>query len=127
VSGFDGSSLPKIPEWKFTLWGNYSIPLGDSGNLDFFSTVGYTDDFFFAAPFERELDRAPSFTRWDARAVWTSAAGNWEVSAFVNNITGELGVRSLETEGGEEWNFLRTATTTDPRVYGLGLRYSFGR
>ncbi len=127
VSGFDGSSLPKIPEWKFTVFANYNMPLGERGNVDFFTTVGYTDDFFFAAPFERDLDRAPSFTRWDARASWTSNDTQWQVSAFVNNITGELGARSLENEGGEEWNYLRTATTTDPRVYGMTLSYSFTR
>jgi iron complex outermembrane receptor protein len=92
VSGFDGASLPKIPEWKFTVWGNYSWSLGDSGTLDLFTTVGYTDEFFFNAPFQRDLDRAPSFTRWDARASWTSVSETWEVSAFVNNITNELGV-----------------------------------
>lgn len=54
---------------------------------------------------------------------WTSASQNWEVSAFVNNITGELGVRNLDIEGGEEFNYLRAVTTTDPRVYGMSLTY----
>ncbi|MEQ8858725.1 MAG: TonB-dependent receptor [Pseudomonadales bacterium] len=123
VSGFDGSSLPKIPKWKFTLWGNYTWQLGNGSTLDVFSTVGYTDEFFFGAPFSRELDRAPEFTRWDARASWNSANRNWEISAFVNNITGELGVRNLDIEGGEELNYLRSVATTDPRVYGMSLTY----
>jgi len=88
-----------------------------------FTTVGYTDEFFFNARFQRELDRAPSFTRWDARASWNSANRNWQVSAFVNNITNELGVRNLDIEGGEEFNFLRSVATTDPRVYGMSLTY----
>jgi len=121
-SGFDGASLPKIPEWKFTLWGNYAWPLGDMGQLDLYTSVGYTDDFFFNAPFERDLERAPSFTRWDARLNWESVTGTWGISAFVNNITNELGVRALETES-EEFNFQRKATTTDPRVYGLSVTY----
>ncbi|HSG90469.1 MAG TPA: TonB-dependent receptor [Pseudomonadales bacterium] len=121
-SGFDGAKLPKIPEWKFTLFGNYSIPLGDRGTVDLFSTLGWTDEFFFSAPFERGLERAPSFTRWDARASWTSPAESWEVSAFINNITDELGVRALETEG-ENQNFQRKVTTTDPRVYGVSLTW----
>ena len=126
VSGFDGASLPKIPEWKFTVFGNYTIPMGDKGTVDLFSTVGYTDEFFFNAPFQRELDRAPDFVRWDARASWTSVEETWEVSAFINNITGELGVRSLETQG-EFLNFQRKVTTTDPRVYGLTLSYRMRR
>jgi len=121
-SGFDGASLSKIPEWKFTLWGQYTIPLGASGNLDFFTTVGYTDDFYFGAPFQRDIDRAPSFTRWDARMSWRSPAERWEVSAFINNITGEIGVRAIEGQG-EQYNFQRRVTTTDPRVYGLSLLF----
>jgi len=126
VSGFDGASLPKIPEWKFTLWGNYTWPLGEAGTLDFFTTVGYTDDFFFNAPFERDLDRAPSFTRWDARMSWRSPGERWEVSAFVNNITGEIGVRALEGVG-EQYNFQRRVTTTDPRVYGVSLLFHWAQ
>jgi iron complex outermembrane receptor protein len=126
VSGFDGASLPKIPEWKFTLFGNYTIPMGNNGTVDLFSTVGYTDEFYFNAPYERDLDRAPEFVRWDASVNWTSVEETWEVSAFINNITGELGVRALETQG-EFLNFQRKVTTTDPRVYGVSLSYRIRR
>lgn len=125
-TGFDGATLPKIPEWKFTMFGNYTRPIGDNGTLDFFTTVGWTDEYFFSAPFERDLERTPAFTRWDARASWRSPAETWEVSAFVNNILDELGVRSIETEG-ENFNYQRQVTTTDPRVYGLSVSYSMQR
>src|SRR5690606_14960673 len=105
-----------------TAWGNYTWPLGDRGTLDLFTTVGYTDEYFFNAPFERDLDRTPEFVRWDARVSWTSAARTWEAAAFVNNITNELGVRALQGSG-EEANFKRFATTTDPRVFGLSIAY----
>ena len=121
-SGFDGASLPKIPEWKLSLFGSYTWPLGERGNLDFFSSIGYTDEYFFSAPFERELESTPSFVRWDARVSWTSNDERWEVSSFVNNITGELGVRQLQSLG-EDNNFQRQVTTNDPRVYGLSVAY----
>ncbi len=127
VSGFKGASLSKIPEWKFTVWGQYTWPLGDQvGNLDFFTTVGYTDDFWFGAPFQRDLDRAPNFTRWDARVSWRSPAETWEVSAFVNNITGDIGIRAIEGQG-EAYNYQRRVTTTDPRVYGLSVLFRWTR
>jgi hypothetical protein len=88
--------------------------------------VGYTDEFYFNAPYERDLDRAPEFVRWDASVNWTSVEETWEVSAFINNITGELGVRALETQG-EFLNFQRKVTTTDPRVYGVSLSYRIRR
>ncbi|MDZ7826875.1 MAG: hypothetical protein U5R48_13750 [Gammaproteobacteria bacterium] len=82
------------------VFGNYTeSPWATAGTIDLFSTVGYTDEFYFNAPFQRELDRAPDFVRWDARASWTSVEETWEVSAFINNITGELGVRAVEPQG----------------------------
>ena len=122
----DGSRLPKIPEWKFTFYGNYTWPLGDNGTVDLFSTLSWTDDFFFSAPFERGLELAPNFWRWDARASWKSASETWEVSAFVNNILDELGVRSIEVHDEAE-NYRRNITTTDPRVYGLSVTYRMQR
>ncbi len=121
-SGFDGASLPKIPKWKFTVWGDYTWPLGSSGTLDLYTTVGWTDEFYFDAPFERSIDRAPAFTRWDARVSWRSANQNWDVSAWVNNITEEFGLRQMD-EGSSGDNFLRSVTTSDPRVFGLTVSY----
>jgi iron complex outermembrane receptor protein len=126
VQGFDGDSLPKIPKWKFTLWGNYAWPLGQAGTLNLYTTVGYTDEFFFNAPFAREIDRAPSFTRWDARVSWNSTNDQWEISAFVNNITDKIAVRSLEAQG-EQFGFQRRATPGDPRAYGISLMYYWNR
>jgi hypothetical protein len=53
---------------------------------------------------------------------WRSPAERWEVSAFINNITGDIGVRAIEGQG-EQYNFQRRVTTTDPRVYGLSLLF----
>lgn len=121
-TGFDGASLPKIPEWKATAWFNYTWPMADRGRVDFFTTVGWTDEYFFSAPFERDLEATPAFTRWDARVSWNSPAEEWEVSGFINNITGELGVRQLQSLG-EDWNFQRQVTTNDPQVYGLSVTW----
>jgi outer membrane receptor protein involved in Fe transport len=121
-SSTDGSSLPKIPEWKFTAYGNYTWNLGNRGTVDLFSTLSWTDEYFFSAPFERDLERSPEFWRWDARVSWQNATRNWEVSAFVNNILDDLGVRSVETHQESEW-YRRNVTTTDPRVFGLSVTY----
>ncbi len=91
-------------------------------NLGFFSTAGWTDEYYFSAPFERDLEATPAFLRWDARVSWVTADEKWEVASFVNNITGELGVRQLQALG-EDWNYMRQATTNDPQVYGLSVTY----
>ena len=118
----DGNKLSKIPEWKFTFWAQYSLPLGQLGQMDFFTTAAWTDEWFIEAPFSRQFDRAPYFWRWDARASWRSVDSQWEVAGFINNITDKIAVRQIET-GEELQNFRRTITPTDPRVYGLQVKY----
>jgi len=119
----DGQQQPKIPEWKATGWLQYTWRT-NSGTYDLFSSLAYTGEWWIEPPFERDIDRAPEFTRWDIRGTWTSRDGTWEISAFVNNVTNEVGVRDIERESGG-LNYQRTITTTEPRLYGVGLRYRF--
>jgi outer membrane receptor protein involved in Fe transport len=118
-----GNQLPRIPKWKSTVYGTYSVPLRDNGAVDISSSVAWTDSFFFT-PDNNPLDETPDFYRWDARVAWTSPTTQWMVAAFVNNITNELGVRN-QGRWGAQHNYRRVVTTTDPRVYGLEVRYAF--
>ncbi|MEX2489838.1 MAG: TonB-dependent receptor [Pseudomonadales bacterium] len=121
VTGGDGLQQPKIPVWKATGWAQYTWNMA-YGSIDFFTSVAYTDEWWIEPPFERDIDRAPEFVRWDARASWKSPTRRWEVSVFVNNITDEVGIRDIERQT-EDMNFQRTITTTEPRLYGIGVRY----
>lgn len=121
VTGGKGQQQPKIPEWKVTAWAQYTWQLA-SGTLDLFTSAAYTDEWWIEPPFERDLDRAPDFWRWDARVSWRSASRRWEVSAFVNNILDVAAIRDIERET-ESLNFQRTITTTEPRLFGIGVRY----
>ena len=64
-----------------------------------------------------------SYGRLDLRATWTSAAGNWIVSGFVNNVMDDVGVLQVLREGESE-HFRHTAGTTVPRLYGLEVTYA---
>ena len=75
--------------------------------------------------FEQPTDEAPDYTRVDARATWLSAATNWSVAAFCNNVFDDIGIRQIEA-GTEAQDFLRTGTLTNPRTYGLEVQYKFG-
>ncbi len=119
-----GNRLPLVPEWKFNVFGNYTWPLDRAGQIDLRSTVSWTDSFFTTV-FNEDLDKAPSFWRWDARVSWTSADEQWNVSGFVNNILNESGIRSQQVQTEREGNFLRTFTANDPRVYGMTVRWQW--
>lgn len=114
-----GNSLPQIPEMKASAFGSYRLPLGDSGNLDFMVAWSWIDDVWFG-PFQRDLDKAPSYQRTDLRATWTSTTERWVVSAFVNNVFDDIGIRQVLRSGAGD-GYRRTAQVTEPRLYGLEL------
>lgn len=117
-----GNQLLHVPEHKGTIWARYGIPLGDSGNVELLGTFSFIDDVYYSQ-YETELDKAPAYERLDMRATWTSPTRAWKVSAFVNNVMDELGIRQIMKHGEAE-GFRRTAQLTEPRVYGLELSYS---
>jgi len=120
----NGASLVAVPEWKWSAWAQYRFALGDNGNLDVRSSVSYIDEVFFTA-FEQDADRAPAYYRWDARATWASVTGRYSVSAFVNNILDDIGIRQIEP-GQEEVGFRRTSQVTEPRIYGVEFQVKLG-
>lgn len=120
----NGASLVAVPEWKWSAWAQYRFGFGSNGNLDVRSSVSWIDDVYFTA-FEQEADQAPSYFRWDARATWASVTGRYTVSAFVNNILDEIGIRQIEP-GQEESGFRRTAQVTEPRIYGVEFQVKLG-
>lgn len=117
----NGGELNRAPRNKFTLWANYQLLLGDRGRINLLASFGYTDEQYFNVLNDR-INEAPSHLRWDFRATWESEAGKYRVSAFVKNITNELGI--VELRPGE--NFTRNADTTKPRIWGIEFRARFG-
>ncbi|MEM7216781.1 MAG: TonB-dependent receptor [Pseudomonadota bacterium] len=119
-----GTQLLRIPEFKFSAWAMYMIPMGENGNIEFITSYSWQDDVVWNVS-NSDRDTAPDFARWDARANWTSADERWVVGAYVNNILDEIGVRSMNAED-QSQGYLRTATPTLPRQAGVELRYRFG-
>lgn len=120
----DGNQMLLIPEIKWTMFGIYSIPLGNRGSLELKSSLAYTDEVFFSIE-NNPVDKAPDYYRWDGRITWTSPDEAFVISGFVNNILDEIGVRQIDRRG-EEQNYLRVATPTDPRLFGMEFTWNFG-
>ncbi len=119
----DGKQMLRVPEKKASFFAQYNIPFLD-GDLELLTTYAWIDDVYFS-PFESKRDVAPSYSRWDVRASWTSPDRNWTVAAFVNNVTDEIGIRQIDRTNEEE-NFRRSGATTNPRLAALEVRYVFG-
>ena len=119
----EGNQLLRVPEAKAGGFAQYDLRLGDLGKLQFITSLSWIDEVYFSA-FESDVDRSPSYYRWDGRVNWTSAAEDWEVALFVNNITDEIGIRQIDRTDETE-NFRRSGATTFPRQFGLEVRYRF--
>jgi hypothetical protein len=52
-----------------------------------------------------------------------SRSEEWQVSAFVNNVQNEIGIRQIQ-RGTESEGFRRSGQVTEPRVYGVELAYT---
>jgi hypothetical protein len=124
VQDIKGNQLLQVPDFKFTLWGNYRFPLTGGSNLDVNSVYSWISDVYYS-PFENEKDKADSYGRWDARLSWSSATGNIVVAGFVNNILDDVGVLQV-LRNGEQNRFRHAAGTTLPRMYGLEFTFTLG-
>ena len=122
VEDIKGNRLLQVPDWKFTVWGNYRFPLTGGSNLDLNSVYSWISDVYYS-PFEREEEKADSYGRWDIRASWTSATGSFIVSGFVNNVLDDVGVLQVLRDG-EQHRFRHSAGTTLPRMYGFEFTYT---
>jgi iron complex outermembrane receptor protein len=122
VRDIKGRSLPQVPRTKGSLYGTYGLDFNDAGKVDLMLTYSFIDDVYFSS-FQSDLDLAPAYDRMDVRATWTSASDEWTVSAFVNNVQNEIGIRQILSLGAND-GFKRTAQVTEPRVYGIELAYT---
>jgi iron complex outermembrane recepter protein len=121
-----GKQLLRVPEMKGGAWGQYMVPLGDRGRVEVLASWMWIDKVYYSA-FEADIDVADAYSRTDLRASWLSSDNAWTVAAFVNNVFDELGIRQIDRyQAGEAQNFRRAGATTDPRLWGLEVRYKFG-
>ena len=118
-----GMQMQRIPEYKASAYINYTQDLSE-GVVDYLLGMSWTDSILWDDS-GLDLDTSPAFKRIDFKASWTNDAENLEIMAFVNNITDEIGVRNM-TSDGEQLGYQRSITPTLPRMGGISFTYKFG-
>ena len=115
------NELPNMPNHKWSITADYVHDMGDRGSL--FASTSYS---FTGERFNRihniPYDVLDSFNRWDAKLSWESASGKRSVTLFVENIADEIGIMELESNGWSD-GYYQDATLTDPRFWGLTVRW----
>ena len=116
-----GNQLPMQPNHKAALTATYSTEL-EFGSLQLGSTLSYTGSRF---PDIGNLDywKMPAYSRWDLRGVWTSPSSAWTVTAYVQNVLDEIGLIEVLPEAPRTGRGTAMATLTEPRQFGVQIRW----
>ena len=118
-----GNRLPMQPTHKAALTLVHERALTAGGRLQLLSTLSYTGSRY---PDIGNLDfyKMPAYERWDLRARWISANDAWSVTAYVQNVTDEIGLVQFVPVSYHEGRESQTmGTLTDPRRIGLQVRW----
>ena len=107
-----GNELNKAPDWTATLGYQHEWSLGERGDITAGMLAYYMDDHYLR--FQNEsLSKQDSYTKLDLNLTYTSAQGNWFVSAYGKNVTDEEVMVSTTITSGATGGFAA------PRTYGV--------
>jgi iron complex outermembrane receptor protein len=90
---------------------------------EFFVQSDYASrDEFYSNPDNRPVNLNESLSLLNGRVGWNSPAGKWSVTAWGRNLTDE----ATQTWNTRSFLGIPRASYTDPRTYGLSVRWNFG-
>ncbi len=119
------------PEQTYHIWTEYDWALGNAGaGLLLRLSANYHGNFWRSQipNFRQDVYGGPGNSpagdiwRWNARAVYTPADGDWELAGFVNNITDEYYLNSGFMDSIWQFDF---SGVDAPREYGVSLSMRF--
>jgi iron complex outermembrane receptor protein len=114
--------LPQAPPFSANVLARYEFPLG-GGRLSLQGDILYSDDFCFTtlcAPVEAE----DSYAVANARIAYGPDDGQWEIAAFVNNLTEEeYRVYAFDSS---LFSGVVAGVYGRPRWYGVTASFRFG-
>ena len=114
----DGNPFPNAPEFSGDFTASYTIPVGDSDEIFFFTDWTYLGETNFLLYESLEFN-ADSRIEGGLRAGYRGNDGQYEIALFARNITDEdnvLGVVDFNNN---------TAFVNDPRVIGVSLGFNY--
>ena len=124
-TSLDGNQLPNAPEHTLKVGMAYTWPMellrGDvTLRWDY-----YWQDDTYAREFNTVGDEIDSWDQHNLALMYNSTNGKWNARAWVRNVQDEDNVTghylTADTSG-----YFRNWFLTEPRIYGLTVRYNFG-
>ena len=114
-----GNQTLRAPDLTYNVGLQYTLDLERGGDITLRYEAAHKDDYYVTV-FNNDFAQVDSHTLQNARAIW-NVNSQWEVQAFVENLTDEDVPDSLtvgDTIGGTA-NFW-----APPRLWGVQLRYT---
>lgn len=123
---FAGRSLDRAPEWTANIAYNFTMPLGNGGDVQFNARTRFSDSYAITAPAIRAQFIQPSFTRTDLSLTYNAPDDRFYVQGFARNLENELTVGFV----GVVANFGAafddgSVQLGDPRTYGVRVGFQF--
>lgn len=115
-----GNSPANAPKNSYSLGADMTFPLF-GGELFLQGDYAYRDDFY-SNPNNQAINLNDSFDQFNGRIGWSAASGTWSVYAWGRNLTDE----STQIWNSRSFLGIARATYTNPRTYGVALRWNFG-
>ena len=121
----DGNRLPNTPRHTFNINGTYTIPLQSGAEVAINADFARTHHFWYSsnnAPgaFPREATYQRPTGVFNASASWSSAKGDWKITAWGKNLNDELYTYKRQSFSNAAW-----AHYAPPRTYGVSVQYNY--
>ena len=114
----DGNPLPQAPKWTANFTADYGIPMGEDGELFFFTDWAFQGkkNLFL---YESTEFKVGTTLEGGLRVGYRKINGDYEIAGFVRNITNEA-----DLKGAIDFNN-NTGYVNEPRVWGVALTKRF--
>lgn len=128
LQNLDGNHLFRAPDWTIAVGLQYTTDLANGGSLTFRGDYKWQDKTYLTN-FNNPAIANPSAEQgsydWArARVSYTNPTGNWQIAAFIDNITDEV-VATNATFNGDIIDSTLTGSLAPPRTYGVEFKYTY--
>jgi len=116
---FAGNQISRTPKHKLVFSPSYAWPLANGAEILVSADYQY-ESFIYDDNSNNDLEVREPSEFVDARAVYTAASGDWQVSVWGKNLTDELARTFQATFSGANFG-----AYAPPRTYGVTLRWTY--
>ena len=118
IAYIDGNPLPQAAKWIGNVNLRYGIPVGEDGEVFFYTDWSYRSEVNFFLYESKEFIGQPLF-EGGAKIGYNWGGGQYEASVFCRNCTNQV-----RATGAIDFNNL-TGFINDPRLWGVQFRANF--